>query len=74
MNTIPEALEDVDRAFRHLEFAIRLMCYCEQDHLDLDQFDTDVSVVLEPTISAPLRWGPLSTDWRSMPVGAGSIP
>ena len=47
MNTVPEALKDVDHAFRHLEFAIRLMCYCELDHLDREKFDTDVSILLE---------------------------
>ena len=47
MNTPTEALADVEYAFRHLEFSIRLMCYCEQGHLDLGSFDTDVTIVLE---------------------------
>lgn len=47
MNTIMEALADVDYAFRHLEFAIRLMCYCESGHIDLSQLDTDLSILLE---------------------------
>lgn len=47
MNTVPEALEDVDHAFRHLEFAIKLMCYCELDYLDLEKFDTNVVIYLE---------------------------
>ncbi len=47
MNTVDEALSDVDRAFRHLEFAIKLMCYCELDHLDRRRFDTDVAILLE---------------------------
>ena len=47
MNNLTEALADVEYAFRHLEFAIRLMCYCEHDHLDLASFDTDVTIVLE---------------------------
>ena len=46
MNTIPEALADISHAFRHLEFAIRLMCYCEQGHLDLANFDTDLTILL----------------------------
>jgi hypothetical protein len=47
MNTVPEALADVGHAFRHLEFAVRLMCYCELNHLDLERFDSDVSILLE---------------------------
>jgi hypothetical protein len=47
MNTITEALSDVDYAFRHLEFAIRLMCYCESGHIDLSRLDTDLSILLE---------------------------
>ena len=46
-NTTTEALADVNYAFRHLEFAIRLMCYCESGHLDLPNLDTDVSILLE---------------------------
>lgn len=47
MNSVPEALADVGHAFRHLEFAIRLMCHCELDHLDLEKFDSDVSLLFE---------------------------
>ena len=47
MNTIPLALADVEQAFRNLEFAIRLMCYAERDHIDREKFDTDVTLVLE---------------------------
>lgn len=47
MNTVAHALEDVDRAFRHLEFSVKLMCYCELDHIDRDKFDTDVTILLE---------------------------
>lgn len=46
VNTLKEALADVEYAFRHLEFAIRIMCYCEQEHLDLKKFGTDVSILL----------------------------
>lgn len=44
-NSITVALADVNYAFRHLEFAIRLMCYCESGHLDLPNFDTDISIL-----------------------------
>jgi hypothetical protein len=47
MNTVPLALADVDHAFRHLEFAIKLMCYAEADHIDRSKFDTDVTLLLE---------------------------
>lgn len=46
MNTIAEALADVEHAFRHLEFAIKLMCYCEGGHLDLETFDADTTILL----------------------------
>lgn len=46
-NTLTEALADVNYAFRHLEFAIRLMCYCESGHLNLPNLDTDVLILLE---------------------------
>jgi len=48
MNTIPDALADVERAFLHLEFSIKLMCYAEADHIDREKFDTDVTLLLEP--------------------------
>lgn len=47
MNTTTEALTDVNYAFRHLEFAIRLMCYCESGHLDLSHLNTDVTILFE---------------------------
>jgi hypothetical protein len=47
MNTVTEALTDVGYAFQHLEFAIRLMCYCESGHLDLTNLDTDLSILFE---------------------------
>ena len=47
MNTLSEALADVEYAFRHLEFAVRLMCYCEQGHLNLQEFDTETTLLLE---------------------------
>ena len=46
MNTIAEALADVEHAFRHLEFAIKLMCYCEGGRLDLEAFDADTTILL----------------------------
>lgn len=46
MNTIAEALADVEHAFRHLEFAIKLMCYCEDGRLDLEAFDADTTILL----------------------------
>lgn len=47
MTTILHALQDVDRAFIHLEFAIKLLCYAELDHIDRTKFDTDVTLLLE---------------------------
>ncbi|HMN15112.1 MAG TPA: hypothetical protein PKD55_22565 [Bellilinea sp.] len=47
MNTIAEALADVELAFRHLEFTIKLMCYCEGGHLDLETFDADTTILLK---------------------------
>lgn len=46
-NTVTEALSDVKNAFLYLEFAIRLMCYCELDHLDLTNLDTDMAILFE---------------------------
>ena len=40
-------LADVEQAFRQLEFAVKLNCYCEVGHLDKNQFDTDVTVRIE---------------------------
>lgn len=38
---IDDALLDVEIAFRQLEFAIRLLSYCELDHISPADFDTD---------------------------------
>jgi hypothetical protein len=46
-NTVALAIVDVEEAFLQLEFAIKLMCYCEFDHLDRAAFDTDVVLRLE---------------------------
>jgi len=46
MNTLAEALADVEYAFKYLEFAIRLMCYCEQGQLNLHKFDTNTTLLL----------------------------
>ncbi|MCC9596983.1 MULTISPECIES: hypothetical protein [unclassified Rubrivivax] len=46
MNTLTEALADIDLAFRHLEFAVRMMLYCEQGHLNLKEFDSDITLLL----------------------------
>ncbi len=47
METLENALQDVEYAFRQLEFAIKLMCYCELGHVDVEKFDTDVTILLE---------------------------
>lgn len=39
------ALEDVELAFRQLEFAIKLMYYCEDGHLNLTSFNEDNTVL-----------------------------
>ncbi len=41
------ALLDVEQAFKQLEFAIKLMCYCELGHLDKEKFDSDVTILLD---------------------------
>jgi hypothetical protein len=43
---IEDALLDVEIAFRQLEFAIRLLSYCELDHIAPADFDTDHIVEL----------------------------
>lgn len=48
MNTITEALADIEHAFRPLEFAIKLMCYCEGGHLNLQTFDAHTTLLLNP--------------------------
>ena len=47
MNARALAIADVDHAFRHLEFAIKLLCYVEADNIDRPTFDTDVTLLLE---------------------------
>jgi hypothetical protein len=44
---INEALEDVEIAFRQLEFAIKLLSYCELGNIKPEDFDTDHLVMLE---------------------------
>ena len=41
------ALLDVEHAFKQLEFAIKLMCYCERGDLDREKFDSDITILLE---------------------------
>ncbi len=41
---IKNALEDVELSFKQLEFAIKLMCYCENNDLDKSRFDGDVTI------------------------------
>ncbi len=41
------AVEDVEMAFKQLEFAIKLMCHCELRHLDQKKFDSDITILLE---------------------------
>jgi len=45
--TLNEALEDVEIAFLQLEFAIKLLSYCELEKIDPAEFDTDHTVDLE---------------------------
>ena len=47
MDKLDYALKDVELAFRQLEFAIKLMCYCELGHIDLKKFDTDITILLK---------------------------
>ncbi|MBI5887746.1 MAG: hypothetical protein HZB82_03430 [Deltaproteobacteria bacterium] len=42
-----EEILDVERAFKLLKFSIKLMCYCEQGHLNHEKFDTDVLLKFE---------------------------
>jgi hypothetical protein len=44
---ISDALEDIDIAFKQLEFAIRLLTFCELEKLDPNAFDTNHLVKLE---------------------------
>jgi hypothetical protein len=45
--TINEVLQDVEIAFRQLEFSIKLLSYCELRKIDPSDFDTDHTVLLE---------------------------
>ena len=42
-----EALEDIDIAFRQLEFAIKLLSFCELGNINPKEFDTDHVVLLD---------------------------
>ncbi len=44
---LESALSDVEHAFKQLEFAIKLMCYCERGDLDKEKFDSDVTILLD---------------------------
>jgi hypothetical protein len=44
---IHEALEDIEIAFRHLEFTIKLLSFCELGNINPKDFDTDHIVMLE---------------------------
>ncbi len=44
---IQEALEDIEIAFRQLEFAIKLLSFCELGNINPEDFDTDHVVLLE---------------------------
>ena len=46
MTKIDLAIKDIDHAFSQLEFAIRIMCYCELNHLDKEKFDNDILIEL----------------------------
>jgi hypothetical protein len=45
--TIKEALEDVEIAFRQLEFTIRLLTYCELGKIEPTDFDIDHITLLD---------------------------
>lgn len=45
--TLNEALEDVEIAFLQVEFAIKLLSYCELERIDASEFDTDNIVRLQ---------------------------
>jgi len=47
MKALENAVQDVECAFRNLEFAIKFMCYCELGHIDRNKFDTDITIILE---------------------------
>ncbi len=41
------ALVDVEQSFKQLEFAIKLMCYCENGYMNNENFDSDVTLLLD---------------------------
>lgn len=43
---LESVISEIEQAFKQLEFAIKLMCYCEQGDLDKEKFDTDVTILL----------------------------
>jgi hypothetical protein len=45
--TFHDALQEVEIAFRQLEFTIKLLSFCELDHINPSDFDTDHIVLLE---------------------------
>ena len=45
--TLREALEDAEIGFRQFEFAVRMLSYCELDHVKPADFDTDHLIMLE---------------------------
>ena len=44
---VTEALQDIEIAFLQLEFAIKLLSYCELRKIDPSDFDTDHTVLLD---------------------------
>lgn len=67
---VDDALLDVEIAFRQLEFAIRLLSYCELDHIAPADFDTDHVVDLG---SERLHFRPGNfNDQASLIRGAGT--
>ncbi|MBJ6802773.1 hypothetical protein [Geomonas propionica] len=45
--TINDALEDVKIAFLQVEYAIKMLSYCEGGKIDTSEFDTDHTILLE---------------------------
>ncbi len=51
---LESALLDVEQAFKQLEFAIKLMCYCERGDLNRERFDSHVIILLgEENVAFP---------------------
>lgn len=51
-----EALEDIDIAFKQLEFTIKLLSFCDSGKINPEDFDTDHLVMLEGgSLSLPAR-------------------